>query len=136
MVPSPAGLGDPSPNVADEPIEEAAPASHACTTCSENAALLQQVLELLETERTLAVERETRMMRELQLTSQRLKEMEEELVEVKSAITSSSSVPRGNRERELVRTSLPVPVVVPVAVWKTARPRPRRLLPRMCLRPA
>ena len=105
VVPSPAGLGDPSPSGGQEKASSSE--NRACVQCSENASALKQMLLMLESERIAADDRATRMHRELQLVTSTLKGLEDELEELRSTISSSSlrasksskSANRANRGR-------------------------------------
>ena len=93
MVPSPTGLGNPSPGdggVAVKSID----ASNEVTLrrqLQDVLVLVERISGALESERIAAVDRETRLMREVQLITSRMKDLEEEVVELRSAIVSGKN---------------------------------------------
>ena len=93
-VPSREGMSDPSPGGAEVKEGQARSSVSRCEFCSSHADLLREVLSLLQKERAEAAERECRLRRDYQLVTQRLKGLEDELENLRSAIASPQGVVR------------------------------------------
>ena len=83
VVPSPAGLGDPSPG--DERDLKESVAAANCSVCTSNADLLNEIVSLLHNERTEAARRESRLRSDMQFVRQRLRAVEDELEDFRSS---------------------------------------------------
>lgn len=70
-----------------------------CVCCTGQASALKEIMDLLVLEQSKSSERETRIMRELQLVSRRLREVQEQISDVRTAIPSPAQASQAARSK-------------------------------------